>query len=104
VRLAPGRHLAVAMIPVGGATRRHPALFVIRGTSGGDPPVAILSAASPDPAAAPSSTTTTTQDQTVQPAQTQLVDATAFPFQLPKPPGPGDSQALAVNRTNGGER
>ena len=31
VALAPGHHLAVAMIPVGGATRRHPALFIIAG-------------------------------------------------------------------------
>ena len=43
VHLAPGRHLAISMIPVGGASRRHPALFVIEGRHG-QPAVAILSA------------------------------------------------------------
>ena len=32
--LTPGRHLAVAMIPVGGATKEHPAFFIIKGHKG----------------------------------------------------------------------
>lgn len=39
--LSPGTHLAVSMIPVGGATSRHPALHVILGGRGGQP-VAIV--------------------------------------------------------------
>src|SRR5207302_9999984 len=39
-QLTPGTHLAVAMIPVGGATRRDPALFVFP-TGTGTPAVAI---------------------------------------------------------------
>ncbi len=48
VQLTPGKHLAVAMIPVGGATKRHPALFVIPGTKG-QAPVAIVSYGTPPP-------------------------------------------------------
>ena len=40
------------MVPVGGATKQHPALFVIRGGHG-DPPVAILSTSAPDPSGVP---------------------------------------------------
>src|SRR5581483_9324783 len=69
VHLAPGRHLAVAMIPVGGATKKHPALYVIS-SSNGDPAVAILSDSAPDPAS-----TGTTPGPTT--------DASAFPFTLP---------------------
>ncbi len=39
--LTPGTHLAVSMIPVGGATPQHPALHVILGGKGGQP-VAIV--------------------------------------------------------------
>jgi putative peptide zinc metalloprotease protein len=73
VALTPGRHLAIAMIPVGGATKAHPAFFFVPG-SAGRPGVAILNSGS---------------------------GSTAFPFQLPGPPGPGDTQALAVNTTDG---
>ena len=79
-RLTPGTHLAVSMIPVGGATKAHPALFVISGGKG-KPAVAIISSSSPDPAApgaqapatssvstapgtAPATTTTTTAPTT----------------------------------------
>jgi putative peptide zinc metalloprotease protein len=74
IALAPGRHLAVAMIPVGGATKAHPAFFFVPG-SGGRPGVGVLS--------------------------TGTGSATAFPFSLPGPPGPGDTQALAVNTKDG---
>jgi putative peptide zinc metalloprotease protein len=74
VALTPGRHLAVAMIPVGGATKAHPAFFFLPGRDG-QPGVGILSSGTGS--------------------------AAAFPFRLPGPPGPGDTQALAVNTTDG---
>jgi putative peptide zinc metalloprotease protein len=63
------------MVPVGGATKTHPALLVIPGTDG-RPATAIIATGSRA--------------------------GTAFPFTLPAPPKPGDSQALAVNTTDGG--
>jgi putative peptide zinc metalloprotease protein len=134
LQLTPGRHLALAMIPVGGATERHPALFVIPGTKG-KPPVAIVSYSTPPPspaptgdtglssgAGAPGSTTTaaggagggstgttgaptstgTTGAPTSAGTPTQTADGAAFPFRLPSAPGPGGTQALAENTTNGG--
>ena len=74
-----GTHLAVAMIPVGGPSRTHPAMFVFPGTKG-HPATAILS----------------TGDGQATPG-----DATAFPFTLPSRPGPGGTQALALNSTDG---
>ena len=73
VALEPGRHLAVAMIPVGGATKAHPALYVITDKNG--QAVALLGNGKV---------------------------ANAFPFKLPTAPGPGSTQAVAVNRTDGG--
>jgi putative peptide zinc metalloprotease protein len=110
VHLAPGKHLAVAMIPVGGATKRHPAFFMIK-DGHGRPPAMIVSTSAPDPATAPSATgttptsttTTTAPTTTSSPAPTSAtVPAAAFAFKLPTAPGPGDSQALAVNHTDGG--
>jgi putative peptide zinc metalloprotease protein len=131
VQLTPGTHLAVAMIPVGGASKRHPALFVIRGAKG-KPPVAVLSYSTPKlPASASSptattggpgattttTTTTTTPTTTTAPSATTTttastaaagqgsatpVAATAFPFKLPAAPGPGGTQALAVGTKSGG--
>ncbi len=49
-QLTPGTHLALSMIPVGGATRSRPALFFIAGSQG-KPPVAIVSPTSPTPPA-----------------------------------------------------
>ncbi len=111
-QLTPGKHLAVAMVPVGGATRQHPALFVIRGGRG-KPPVAILSTSAPDPGGVPtaggaaaggaagggsgSASTSTPTAPASQPT-----DATAFPFALPSAPGPGGTQAVATNTTDGG--
>jgi putative peptide zinc metalloprotease protein len=71
----PGTHLALAMVPVGGATKAHPALLVIPGKNG-------------------------------RPATAIIVDGRrtvgrAFPFTLPAPPKPGDSQALSVNTGDG---
>jgi putative peptide zinc metalloprotease protein len=120
VALTPGTHLAVAMIPVGGATKAHPALFVIPGAKGKSA-VAILSSSTPDPGKAggatavgqqPTGTTTpaqtsstpstTTTTATPAPTSPSPVAATAFPFQLPAAPGPGGTQALAVNTKDGG--
>jgi putative peptide zinc metalloprotease protein len=68
VRLAPGRHLAVAMIPVGGATKEHPAIFVIKGHDGQKPAI-VVSGSAPStkgtpsaheaPGAAPTATSST---------------------------------------------
>jgi putative peptide zinc metalloprotease protein len=87
--LAPGTHLAVAMIPAGGATRKHPALFVILGKKG-RPPTAIFS------------TTTPAGSGTTGSAGTSTFRATAFPFKLPAAPGPGGTQALALGTKDGG--
>jgi putative peptide zinc metalloprotease protein len=95
VSIAPGRHVAVALIPKGGPTKEHPAFFVVKGEDGEQPAV-IVSEQAPqvgdggrlEPPADTSATPT--------------VPATGFPFKLPKEPGPNDSQALAVNTTDGG--
>jgi putative peptide zinc metalloprotease protein len=92
------------MIPVGGATKRHPGLFVIRGDDG--KPVAILSTTAPDPSGAPSAgaaggATSTSGAAPSGAPPSASTDAAAFPFALPKPPGPGGTQALAENTTNG---
>ena len=94
--LAPGRHLAVALIPEGGATKQHPAIFVIKGRDGEKPAVLVTDRA-PSAASAPTLTSSTTA-----PGSTTTAPATAFPFKLPHKPGPHDSQALAVNTTDGG--
>jgi putative peptide zinc metalloprotease protein len=102
VKLTPGKHLAVAIVPVGGATRAHPALFVIRGPHG-QTPVAILSTSAPDPSGVPTASSPgTTAAPTSNPAPSSPTAAQAFPFALPKPPGPGGTQALAANTTDGG--
>jgi putative peptide zinc metalloprotease protein len=113
VQLAPGPHLAVSMIPVGGATKEHPALFVIAGTQD-KPAVAILVASTPpaqtahpgsDPAATEPATTTTgpIATTTAAPSTTSTpVQGTAFAFRLPSAPRPGDSQAVAVGTKDGG--
>ena len=128
MQLTPGKHLALAMIPVGGATKRHPALFVIPGTKG-QAPVAIVSYSTPPPGGAPtagagsapgaagsgttssagggtrrhrrhaSATGAPSTPGTTTPTPTE---ARAFPFTLPSTPGPGGTQALAENTTNGG--
>ena len=127
VQLTPGKHLALAMIPVGGATKRHPALFVIPGAKG-QAPVAIVSYSTPPPGGAPtagagsapgaagSGTTSSagggtggtggsasaTGAPSTPGTTTPTTDGAAFPFTLPSTPGPGGTQALAENTTNGG--
>jgi putative peptide zinc metalloprotease protein len=124
LELTPGKHLALSMIPVGGATRTHPAVFVIPGAKG-KPPVEIVSYSSPPPGGAPTAGGTDTTGGTnttggtttsgagspgtsnaTSPSSTQgtstTTDGSAFPFKLPSAPGPGGTQALAENTTNGG--
>ena len=121
--LSPGKHLAVAMIPRGGASKEHPAFFMIKGGKG-EKPVMVVSDQTPDPRASgtpslkdsSSSSTSTGTPGTVSPAPTAAtttpnssststtgdpVTVVAFPFQLPDKPREQDSQALAVNTTNG---
>jgi putative peptide zinc metalloprotease protein len=112
-QVAPGTHLALAMVPVGGATRQHPALFVIRGGHG-KPPVAIVSGSAPDPSGVPMASGAGTSGTGAgdaagaaggAPASTPATsptDATAFPFALPAAPGPGGTQAVATNTKDGG--
>src|SRR5829696_2475283 len=118
-RLSAGRHLAVALIPRGGPTEEHPALYVVNGdddekptilvspdapdtrdaptlddAAGGEAPAGGTSAGSapPDAGAAPAA----------DPPSTPTAPATQLPFKLPDAPGEGDSQALATNTTDGG--
>jgi putative peptide zinc metalloprotease protein len=107
VSLSPGRHLAVAMIPVGGASKKHPALFVVPGKHG-KPAVAIISTSTPDPSTAsagtfsPSGVSSNSTTTSGTPSTSAPTPAAAFPFKLPAKPGPGGTQALAENTTNGG--
>jgi putative peptide zinc metalloprotease protein len=102
------------MIPVGGATKAHPAIFVIEGR-GGERSAVIVTDRAPatgstpklkpggpsavQPGAAPATSATPSPAAAGAPAP---VEATAFPFKLPDKPGPHDSQALATNSTDGG--
>jgi putative peptide zinc metalloprotease protein len=99
VPLAPGKHLAVALIPAGGATKEHPALFVVKGGDG-EKPTVIASDTAPSAGAAPALEPSGSTVAKAPPTPTG--PATAFPFKLPDAPGPNDSQALAVNTTDGG--
>jgi putative peptide zinc metalloprotease protein len=96
--LAPGRHLAVALIPAGGATKQHPAIYVIKGRDG-ERPAVVVSDKAPDTGAAPA---LKPGDDGATAKPTTPATATAFPFKLPSAPGPNDSQALATNTTDGG--
>jgi putative peptide zinc metalloprotease protein len=112
ISLAPGTHLAVAMVPVGGASKRHPAVLIIPGHNGGH----AVEIVDPNPrnqsttTGAPAVTTTTptaapptgATGQTTPPTTTGAGPAAAFPFTLPSKPGPGGTQALAVGTKSGG--
>lgn len=116
VSLSPGRHLAAVMIPKGGATKDHPAIFVVQDPDGDKPPVVIATDTAPAPPAdtpaldnpgttptAPTSTAAaTTSAAAAAAAPTAPVPAAAFQFQLPSAPGPHDTQAVAENHTDGG--
>jgi len=112
--LPPGRHLAVALIPRGGPTDEHPALYVVKEGKNDDTPTILVSPDAPDARKAPSlgdsasgaeSGTATTPPAGAAPAgapSTPTVPAKQLPFKLPDAPGEGDSQALATNTTDGG--
>jgi putative peptide zinc metalloprotease protein len=115
--LAPGRHLAVALIPRGGPTEEHPALYVVNGGDDEDEPTVLVSPDAPDARKAPSmgdgnadgaaTETAPTEDAAAgAPASgaptTPTGPATQLPFKLPDAPKEGDSQALATNTTDGG--
>ncbi|MCU1500077.1 MAG: Tat (Twin-arginine translocation) pathway signal sequence domain protein [Acidimicrobiales bacterium] len=112
-QLSPGKHLAVALIPQGGATKEHPAVYVIK-SGDGEAATVVASDVTPEIAQQPSPTTAAPGAATASPATTPpepaanvastatpTVPATAFPFVLPSKPGPGDTQALAVNTEDG---
>ena len=112
-QLQPGKHLAVALIPEGGATKERPAAFVIKGDDDQEP-VVVLSPTAPDPSAAatappqqasPTSAPATAEAAAPEPSRTSTsaspIEATAFPFKLPAKPGPNGTQALAVNTKDG---
>ncbi|HET6550746.1 MAG TPA: hypothetical protein VFG79_19950, partial [Solirubrobacter sp.] len=103
-QLAPGRHLAVALIPSGGASPEHPAIFVVKDRS--DKPVVLVSPTAPRTDTAPAfAGGTAAAAPAATPAAgatpTDPAPATALPFILPDPPGPNDSQAVAVNTQDG---
>jgi putative peptide zinc metalloprotease protein len=93
--LKPGRHLAVALVPKGGATKEHPAIFVVKGEDGEQPAVIVSDQA-------PKTGDAGKLEPPADTNATPTVPAAGFPFKLPKGPGPNDSQALAVNTTDGG--
>src|SRR3954453_1956020 len=120
-RPAPGRHRALALIPRGGRTKEHPALYVVNAGEHGKTPTILVSPDAPDARKAPSLDRPAT-DQTggAGPAasgapaggaatrppsgapSTPTVPATQLPFKLPDAPKAGASQALATNTTAGG--
>jgi putative peptide zinc metalloprotease protein len=116
VHVPSGRQLAMVMIPTGGATRKHPAIFVVPAEDDGDPPIVVATDTAPPPApgtpalddanaTAPAAATATATATPAAPAPatpTDPVPATAFEFELPSAPGPHDSQAVAVNHVDGG--
>jgi putative peptide zinc metalloprotease protein len=108
-RLAPGRHMAVALIPRGGATEKRPAVYVVNGGREGEErtPTILVSPTAPETAEvataagadAPSSGSAGGAAAAPKPAE---VSATQLPFTLPDAPRKGDTQALAVNGKDGG--
>ncbi|HEU4840360.1 MAG TPA: hypothetical protein VFT09_02930, partial [Ilumatobacteraceae bacterium] len=116
--LAPGRHLAVALIPRGGPTEEHPALYVVNGGDKDDKPTILVSPEAPDarkapaldgPAGSPAGAVAAPQQGAgaapaagSSDAPSTTGPATQLPFTLPDKPGEGDSQALATNTTDGG--
>ena len=102
-RLAPGRHLAIALIPRGGPTKEHPALFVVNGGRDRDKPTILVSPQAPDARKAPQfDDPKGSSSSTAKPPATPTAPAAQLPFKLPHAPGEGDSQALATNTKDGG--
>jgi putative peptide zinc metalloprotease protein len=116
-QLPPGRHLAVALIPRGGPTEEHPALYVVKGGGDDEQPTVLVSPEAPDArqapslegpgaggagAAQPGSGEQAAAQAPADAPSTPTVPAAQLPFTLPDAPGEGDSQALATNTTDGG--
>jgi putative peptide zinc metalloprotease protein len=102
VQLSPGRHLAVALIPHGGATKERPAIFVVRGRGKDEQSVVVVSDQAPGVRGTPALAGAAPATPATASSPAPSVAATAFPIKLPDKPGPHDSQALAVNSTDGG--
>lgn len=125
--VAPGRYLALAMVPKGQPSAEHPAVLFVPDAHG--QPIAMLSTTSPrtptdavsarptmaptaatQPSGAPNPTASVTASPSGAGAVTaapatgfpSASPATAFPFTLPAAPRSGDTQALATNQTDGG--
>jgi putative peptide zinc metalloprotease protein len=106
VRLQPGTHLAVAMVPVEGASEERPALLVLRGEDGNETVALLADTLEPvEPVDGTAAGEPAPADPQAQPpagdpagAPTQAV---ALPFDLPEPPGPGGTQAVAVGTRDG---
>ena len=98
--------------PVAVMTSQGPAPAPARDTSGsatvtpGSAPVSTPAPAATDPSASAPIPTQAGQLSVPAPAQGRgtppTAASTAFPFELPAGPGPGDTQALATNQTDGG--
>jgi putative peptide zinc metalloprotease protein len=88
VEVTPGTYVGVTLIPQDDSGGEAPVVTVITDPTGDDPPIIIASPPSSGGDASGDAPPTTT--------------ATAFTFAMPDAPGEGDSQALAVNRTDGG--
>src|SRR5215218_5332293 len=118
-RLSPGRHMAMALIPRGGPSDEHPALYVVNGGESGKTPTILVSPDAPDASEAPSLDQPAPGQAGAGPVaaggapaggsapssdgpSTPTVPATQLPFKLPDAPNAGDSQALATNTTDGG--
>src|SRR5215213_8177474 len=118
-RLSPGRHMAMALIPRGGPSDEHPALYVVNGGESGKTPTILVSPDAPDASEAPSLDQPAPGQAGAGPVaaggapaggsapssdgpSTPTVPATQLPFKLPDAPKAGDSQALATNTTDGG--
>jgi putative peptide zinc metalloprotease protein len=106
--IAPGRRLALAMVPVGGPSASHPAMLVLPATHGSTP-AALLTDAAPalnstagdgQPKSGISGSPAPAGATTANPASSS--PAVAFPFKLPKAPPPGGTQAEALGTKDGG--
>ncbi len=85
--LTPGTHLAASMVPVGGATKHDPALFVIAGARG-NPAMAIVA--------------TSTGAYTATSGRPTSIVGTGFPFAITS--GNAQTSASATGTTNGGTK
>ncbi|MBV9486542.1 MAG: hypothetical protein JO246_10840 [Frankiaceae bacterium] len=83
----PGRYLALAMIPKQGVTRDRPAMFTLMNRDSRAVGAVLSTAPTLNPTSAPNE---------------GQAPGTALPFELPSQPGPGGTQALATNQTDGG--